>query len=163
MLAAILTGGNRNDVTQFLPVLDAVPPVRGRVGRPRRRAVTLYADRGYDHDRYRKQVRTRGIVPAIARCDTEHGSGLGVYRWVVERTFAWLHGFRRLRVRWERRAGIHEAVPRTRLLPDRPPTTELIVSAVVSRGGSAQRTPWRRFTCSQTPVSHGPASRRNAS
>ncbi|MEU6395282.1 transposase, partial [Streptomyces sp. NPDC046939] len=29
--------------------------------------------------------------------------------WVVERTFAWLHGFRRLRVRWERRADIHEA------------------------------------------------------
>lgn len=29
--------------------------------------------------------------------------------WVVERTFAWLHGFRRLRIRWERRADIHEA------------------------------------------------------
>jgi transposase len=49
------------------------------------------------------------VVPAIARRGTEHGSGLGVYRWVVERTFAWLHGFRRLRVRWERRADIHEA------------------------------------------------------
>ncbi|MEU6603076.1 transposase [Streptomyces flaveolus] len=34
---------------------------------------------------------------------------LGVDRWVVERTFAWLHGFRRLRGRWERRADIHEA------------------------------------------------------
>ncbi|WP_374938440.1 IS5 family transposase, partial [Streptomyces sp. Ru62] len=108
-LAVILTGGNRNDVTQLLPLLDAVPPVRGRVGRPRRRAVTLYGDRGYDHDCYRKQVRARGIVPAIARRGTGHGSGLGVYRWVVERTFAWLHGFRRLRVRWERRADIHEA------------------------------------------------------
>ncbi|MGW2101583.1 IS5 family transposase [Streptomyces olivaceoviridis] len=108
-LAVILTGGNRNDVTQLLPLLDAVPPVRGRVGRPRSRAVTLYADRGYDHDCYRKRVRARGIVPAIARRGTGHGSGLGVYRWVVERTFAWLHGFRRLRVRWERRADIHEA------------------------------------------------------
>ncbi|MEU6667891.1 IS5 family transposase [Streptomyces sp. NPDC046727] len=108
-LAVILTGGNRNDVTQLLPLLDAIPPVRGRVGRPRRRAVTLYADRGYDHDSYREQVRARGIVPAIARRGTGHGFGLGVYRWVVERTFAWLHGFRRLRVRWERRADIHEA------------------------------------------------------
>ncbi|MGR6975023.1 IS5 family transposase [Streptomyces cynarae] len=108
-LAVILTGGNRNDVTLLLPLLDAVPPVRGRVGRPRRRAVTLFADRGYDHDCYRRQVRTRGIVPAIARRGTGHGSGLGVHRWVVERTFAWLHGFRRLRVRWERRADIHEA------------------------------------------------------
>lgn len=49
-LAVILAGGNRNDVTQLLPLLDAVPPIQGRVGRPRRRAVTPYADPGYDHD-----------------------------------------------------------------------------------------------------------------
>ncbi|MFD3976096.1 transposase, partial [Streptomyces cyaneofuscatus] len=35
--------------------------------------------------------------------------GLGTYRWVVERSFAWLHGFKRLRIRWERRADTHEA------------------------------------------------------
>ena len=34
-LAFSLTGGNRNDVTQLLPLVDAVPSVRGRVGRPR--------------------------------------------------------------------------------------------------------------------------------
>ncbi|KOV76649.1 transposase [Streptomyces sp. NRRL WC-3723] len=104
-----MTRGSHNDITQLLPLLDAVLSARGRVSRPRRRAVTLYADRGYDHDRYRKQVRARGILPVIARRGTEHGSGLGVHRWVVERTFAWLHGFRRLRVCWERRADIHEA------------------------------------------------------
>ena len=38
-----------------------------------------------------------------------HGSGLGTQRWVVERTIAWLHQYRRLRVRYERRADIHEA------------------------------------------------------
>ncbi|MFJ5208427.1 IS5 family transposase [Streptomyces nigra] len=108
-LAVLLTGGNRNDVTQLLPLLDAIPPVRGRVGRPRRRPDSLFADRGYDHDVYRDQVRARGIVPAIARRGTLHGTGLGTYRWVVERSFAWLHGFRRLRIRWERRADIHEA------------------------------------------------------
>nr|WP_218924348.1 IS5 family transposase [Streptomyces sp. f51] len=108
-LAVLLTGGNRNDVTQLMPLLDAIPPVRGRVGHPRRKPDSLFADRGYDHDIYRDQVRARGIVPAIARRNTRHGTGLGVYRWVVERTFAWLHGFRRLRVRWERRADIHEA------------------------------------------------------
>jgi transposase len=97
------------DVTQLLPLLNAVPPVRGRVGRPRRRPDSLFADRGYDHDVYRDQVHARGIVPAIARRGTRHGTGLGTYRWVVERTFAWLHGFRRLRIRWERRADIHEA------------------------------------------------------
>jgi transposase len=108
-LAVILTGGNRNDVTQLLPLIDAIPPIRGRVGHPRRRPDSLFADRGYDHDIYRGQVRARGIIPAIARRGTRHGTGLGTYRWVVERTFAWLHGFKRLRIRWERRADIHEA------------------------------------------------------
>ncbi|WP_224756504.1 IS5 family transposase [Streptomyces sp. col6] len=108
-LAVLLTGGNRNDVTQLLPLLDAIPPVRGRVGRPGRKPDSLFADRGYDHDIYRDQVRARGIVPAIARRGTRHGTGLGTYRWVVERSFAWLHGFRRPRIRWERRADIHEA------------------------------------------------------
>jgi transposase len=108
-LAWTLTGGNRNDVTQLIPLLDAVPPVRGRVGRPRRRPDRLTADRGYDHDKYRDQLRQRGIKPEIARRQTEHGSGLGHYRWVVERTFAWLHQLKRLLVRYDRRADIHEA------------------------------------------------------
>ncbi|WP_409001820.1 transposase [Streptomyces europaeiscabiei] len=34
-LAVSLTGGNRNDVTQLLPLLDKVPAVAGVVGRPR--------------------------------------------------------------------------------------------------------------------------------
>ncbi|KUN77842.1 transposase [Streptomyces bungoensis] len=110
LLAVLLTGGNRNDVTQLLPLIDAVPPVRGRVGRPRRKPDSLFADRCYDHGVYRDQVRARGIVPAIARRGTRHGTGLGTYRWVVERTFAWLHGFRRLRIPWERRADMHEAL-----------------------------------------------------
>jgi len=45
----------------------------------------------------------------IARRGTEHGSGLGVHRWVVEQSFALLHWLRRLRVRWEVRDDIHEA------------------------------------------------------
>jgi transposase len=40
---------------------------------------------------------------------TKHGSGLGRWRWVIERTFAWLHQFRRLRVRYDKRPDIHEA------------------------------------------------------
>ena len=49
-----------------------------------------------------------GITPVIARRRSEHGSGLGRWRWVVERTFAWLHQFKRLLVRYERRADMHE-------------------------------------------------------
>jgi transposase len=78
------------------------------VGRPRRRPDQLVGDRGYDYQSHRRQLRQRGIRPAIARRQTEHGSGVGRFRWVVERTFAWLHQFRRLLVRYERRADIHE-------------------------------------------------------
>ncbi|MFI1400526.1 IS5 family transposase [Streptomyces sp. NPDC020681] len=108
-LAVSLTGGNRNDVTQLLPLLDKIPAVAGAVGRPRRRPDALLADRGYDHDKYRRLLWQRGIRPVIAERGQPHGSGLGVFRWVVERTIAWLHGFRRLRIRWERRDDIHEA------------------------------------------------------
>jgi len=87
-LAFALTGSNRNDVPQLIPLLDAVPAVGGLVGRPRRRPDCLIADRGYDHDKYRRLVWERGIKPVIARRQTEHGSSLGRYRWVVERTFA---------------------------------------------------------------------------
>ena len=79
------------------------------VGRPRRRPDRVTADRGYDHDKYRRELRRRGIASEIARRKTEHGSGLGRVRWVVERTFAWLHHFKRLLVRYDRRHEIHEA------------------------------------------------------
>jgi hypothetical protein len=71
----------------MIPLLDAVPPIRGVVGNPRRRPHRLYAD--HDHDKYRRLVRARGITPVIARRGVEHGSGLGTGRWPVERTFAW--------------------------------------------------------------------------
>ena len=93
-----LTGGNRNDVTQLLPLVRAFPILRGRRGQPRLAPDVFYADRGYDHDKYRKALRYKGIRPRIANRGVAHGSGLGVYRWVVERTVAWYHGMKRLRI-----------------------------------------------------------------
>jgi transposase len=104
-----VTGGNRHDVTQLIPLIDKVPPVRGKTGRPRQRPDRVTADRGYDYPKYRRLLRQRGITPEIARKQTEHGSGLGRHRWVVERTFAWLHQFKRLLVRYDRRHDIHQA------------------------------------------------------
>ena len=97
-------------MTQLIPLLDRVPAVGGVVGRPRRRPDQLIADRGYDYDKHRRLVRARGIRPLIARRSTDHGSGLGAVRWVVERTFAHLHQFKRLLVRYERRHDIHHAL-----------------------------------------------------
>ncbi|MGW0799450.1 IS5 family transposase [Streptomyces sp. NPDC002692] len=109
-LAVSLTGGNRHDVAQLMPLLDAIPRIHGVRGRPRHRLRRLFADRGYDYDKYRRLLRARGIMPKIARRGTAHGSGLGKTRWVVERTFAWLHQFKRLRTRYEIRADLHLAL-----------------------------------------------------
>jgi transposase len=88
----------------------AVPAVSGAVGRPRRRPDTLIADRGYDSANQQRLMRKRGIRPVIARRYTEHGLGLGRDRWVVERLYPWLHNFKQLLVRYERRDGMHEAL-----------------------------------------------------
>jgi transposase len=109
-LAYTLSGGNRNDITQLIPLLERVPAVAGLVGRPRRRPDQVVGDRGYDHDKHRRLVRGLGVTPVLARRQSGHGSGLGVLRWVVERTFAHLHQFKRLLVRYERRADMHEAM-----------------------------------------------------
>jgi transposase len=108
-LATIVTGANAHDVTQLLPLVDAIPPVGGRPGRPRHRPEAVLGDRGDDSEPHREALRARRIEPILAKRNTEHGSGLGLYRWVVERTHAWLHQNRRLRVRYERRSDIHEA------------------------------------------------------
>jgi len=108
-LACILTGANRHDVTQLIPLIDAIPPIGGKAGGLLRRPRRLYADRGYDSDPHREQLRGRGIEPIIARRNTDHGSGLGVFRYVVEQTIGLFHQFRRLRTRFDKRDDIHEA------------------------------------------------------
>ena len=108
-LGAVLTAANANDVTQLLPLVDAIPPVRGKPGRPRRKPDRVQGDRGYDSQPHRDELRARRIEPVLARRRTDHGSGLGRQRWVVERTLSWLHQNRRLRIRYERRTDIHEA------------------------------------------------------
>ncbi len=108
-MAVILTGANTPDVTQAQPLVEAIPRVRRKPGRPRRRPERVQGDRAYDSEPLRRWLRQRGIEPVLAKRKTPHGSGLGVYRWVVERTLAWLHQFRHLRIRWERRPEIHEA------------------------------------------------------
>jgi transposase len=90
-------------------MLDAVPPIkgpRGRPGRPRKRPAKLHCDKGYDYPRCRKALRRRGISPRIARRGIESSERLGRHRYVVERSLAWLVSYRRLQVRYERRADI---------------------------------------------------------
>lgn len=48
-------------------------------------------------------LRERGLVARIARPGTESGERLGRHRWKIERSTAWLFGYRRLTVRYERK------------------------------------------------------------
>ena len=64
----------------------------------------LRADKGYDFDVHRRWLRLRGIAPRIARRGVEDPNRLGRHRWKIERTIAWLTGYRRLTIRYERHA-----------------------------------------------------------
>ena len=111
-LATVLSGANVPDGKRLLATVDAIPPVRGKRGRPRRRPDKLHADKAYDDQKLRQGLRKRGIVPRLARRGVESGQKLGRYRWVAERTFSWQQGARRLRLRDERRDDIYEAFTR---------------------------------------------------
>jgi transposase len=108
-LAVILTGANVHDSKVFEELLDAIEPIKRPRGCPRKRPKKLHADKGYDAKKCREALRKRGIKGRIARKGKETSERLGRYRWVVERTLAWLARYRRLTVRYERRGDIHEA------------------------------------------------------
>jgi hypothetical protein len=60
-----LTSGSRHDVTELVPLIDKIPPLRSRRERARRRPDQLFGDRAYDHDKYRWVVRAKGIHEAF--------------------------------------------------------------------------------------------------
>jgi transposase len=101
-LAIRSAGANASDHTQIIPLVVDYPQIGGKPGRPKEMPDELYADRGYDNQYTRALLRWLGIEPYIAKRKTEHGSGLGKIRWVVERTNSWLKGLRRLRTRYDR-------------------------------------------------------------
>jgi transposase len=90
-------------------LVDAGPPVERPRGRPRRRPDKGHGDKAYDAARHRAALRARHIKPRLARRGIDSSEKLGRHRWTVERSLSWLHRFRRLRVRDERRADIHQA------------------------------------------------------
>lgn len=108
-LAATVTAANVNEVTQVLQVLTDMPPAGGKPGPKREKPDRLQGDRGYDSEPVRQPLRWLGITPILAARNTENGSGLGMFRWFVERTISWLHSFGRLRRRLDRLTEIHEA------------------------------------------------------
>jgi transposase len=111
-LAVLQTAANVNEGTVLERLVDAIPALRqprSRAGGPRRRPAKLHADKAYASRRNRAALRRRHIAPRIARPKVDSSERLGRYRWVAERSFAWLHRNRRLLIRYERRADLHQA------------------------------------------------------
>jgi hypothetical protein len=90
----------------------------------------------------------KGVKPKIARRGTEHGSGLGLHRYVVERTIALLHWFRRLRIRWEIRDDIHEA-----FMTPPPPSSAGAASSTDHSAGDARSIARQHDPAAQPPGS----------
>ncbi|WP_179382404.1 transposase [Streptomyces sp. SA15] len=108
-LHVLTTAANVNDITQSLDLVDGIPPVAGRTGRPWRRPEYLLGDKAYDSKAVRGELQRRCIQAVISRESAPNIKGPGELRYVVEQTFALLHQFKRLADRWERRIELHDA------------------------------------------------------
>lgn len=108
-LAVRIPGANRNESLEAMNLVDDIPPIRGRRGRPRRKPKALYGDRQYGTPRNQQGLKERRIEDHLARQRTPHGSGLGKIRWVVERSLSWVGQARRLKIRYDKLPSIHRA------------------------------------------------------
>lgn len=105
-LGLAIAGANRNDFKLFAETVTSVP-----IRRPRARAAAqgLCLDKGYDYAEVRAladqfgftlHLRTRGEeAQALKR-----RAGFKARRWVVERAHSWMNRFRRILIRWEKKA-----------------------------------------------------------
>jgi Transposase DDE domain len=77
--------------------------VRSRRGPRRRRLGKLRGDEAYHSAETIAWLRGRGIASRIARPGIEPAERPGRHRWKIERSIAWLFGYRRITVRYERK------------------------------------------------------------
>ena len=106
-------GANRHDMRMVEATLDSIPVKRPKP--TRRKPQGLCLDKGYDYDDVRElakefgytlHLRTRGEeAQAIKR-----EAGFKARRWVVERTHSWMNRFRRILIRWEKKAANYLAL-----------------------------------------------------
>ena len=108
-----VAGANRNDHLLLAETLAAIVVPRPRPTRTRPQGLCL--DKGYDYASTRAvarrlrltlHLRTRGEE---AQAKRRHPCAKA-RRWVVERAHSWLNRFRRLIVRWEKKASNYAAM-----------------------------------------------------
>ena len=112
-VALVVAGANRNDHKLLGPTLARLPPCRPLPSVQQPQGLCL--DKGYDYPQTRALAREYGLTLHLRTRGEEVQAktsepGYRARRWVVERTHSWLHRFRRLLVRWEKKAANHEAL-----------------------------------------------------
>jgi transposase len=108
-VAVRITAANCHESLEAMNLVDDIPPIRGRRGRPRRKPKAPYGERAYGTPRNREGLRGRRIEDHLARPRTPHGSGPGKTRYVVERSLAWVGQARRLKIRYDKLPSIRRA------------------------------------------------------
>lgn len=100
-----VAGANVHDQRLVEATLDSIPVSRPRPSR--RRKQHLCGDKGYDADAVRHAARRRHYTPHIRSRGEEQiqcRRGARPRRWVVERIHSWMNRYRRILVRWEKKA-----------------------------------------------------------
>jgi transposase len=104
-----VSAANVHDSLAFKPLFTALPAIRSGCGPRRRRPLKARGDKAYHSAEHLAFLRQRGITPRIARPGIDTGERLGRHPWVIERTLAWLLGYRRLAVRYEHHGHLFNA------------------------------------------------------
>lgn len=108
-LSLIVAGANRHDVKLLAQTLDAIVVKRPKP--TRRRPQHLCVDKGYAGKPADRQMRARGYIPHVpGKSSKRHRAKGRARRWVVERTHSWMNNYRKLRVRYEKKAANFEGL-----------------------------------------------------
>ena len=106
-----VSGANTHDKRMVQSTLDSIPiePPKPDQGKHH----NLCLDKGYDYPDVRELVSAYGYTAHIPkRGQDPKPKALPKYRarrWVVERTHSWMNRFRRLLIRWEKKASNYKA------------------------------------------------------
>lgn len=100
------TAANVRDEQPTVQMVKALPPIQGPCGRPRAKPKALVGDRGYGFPWIIAAIVAMRIISMLAPRGSEHGSGLGKVRYVIERTMVWFGHWRRLKLCYEK-TGAH--------------------------------------------------------
>ena len=109
----VVDGANRNDFKLFEQTIESIPVRRPKPTKKKPQGMCL--DKGYDYLEVRDLVREFGFTAHIRSRGEEakaikNEAGFRARRWVVERTHSWMNRFRRILVRWEKRADTYIAM-----------------------------------------------------